>query len=395
MKAVYKTINIYESLIVTMMSLFILSGCSNNPEEEISATENANKNQGTLVELTDAQYKIAGIELGKLEQKTLSNVLKVNGILGVPPQNLISVSAPLGGFVAQTELLQGTKVKKGQILAILQHPDYVQLQQDYVDKKSQLKYLEGEYKRQEELNKENVSSTKVFQRAKSNYISMQAKVKGLEEKLAIININASQLTEKNISRKINIYSPINGYVSEVNVNIGKYISPNEVMFEIVDTKHLHVELTVYEKDVVKLKINQMIRFTLPNEDNKERLASIHLIGRKIDSDRSVKVHAHLESEDTELLPGMYVNAAIELDANKVNALPEKSIVMSEGKHFIYALKGKQGKDYLFEMLEIQKGVAENGYIEISFIENVNTEKLQVVTQGAFTLLSKMKNTEEE
>lgn len=398
MKTYNNTINILftnRTLLLLTISLFVLSSCSNTTNENNKHIEEEHHGEETMVELTATQYKMAEIELGKIEQKTLSNVLKVNGVMDVPPQNLVSVSAPLGGFVYSTELLQGMKIKKGQVLAVMEHPDYVQLQQDYIDKKSKLEYLTLEFKRQEELNKENVNSSKVFQQAKSDLMSMKAQVKGLEEKLAIIGINSSYLTENDISRKVKIHSPINGYVSEVNVNIGKYVNPSEVMFEIVDTEHLHAELTVYEKDVVKLKIGQQVRFTLPNENDKERLAKIHLIGRKIDADRSVRVHAHLENEDTELLPGMYINALIELNENKVNAVPEAAVVMFEGKYFVYQLKEKHGEDYHFEMLEVQKGVTENGFSEITFIKKTDSSKLQLVTKGAFSLLAKMKNVEEE
>lgn len=167
------------------------------------------------------------------------------------------------------------------------------------------------------------------------------------------------------------------------------------MFEIIDTEHLHAELIVYEKDVHKLKIGQKVRFTLPNESNKERLAEVYLIGRKIDADRSVRVHAHLNDEDAELLPGMYINALVELNENKVNAVTESAIVMFDGKYFVYQLKEKEGDNIHFEMLEVQKGVVENGYSEIVFIKNMDASNIQLVTKGTFSLLAKMKNTEDD
>ena len=398
MKTYIKTIKLLVTkgfLTLTVLSIFLLQSCSNTTDGKIKNEDTEHHDEEASVELTTAQYKMAGIETGKIEQKTLSNVLKVNGVMDVPPQNLVSISAPLGGFVYSTELLQGMKIKKGQVLAIMEHPDYVQLQQDYIGKKSKLEYLELEFKRQQELNKENVNSAKVFQQAKSDFVSMKAQVKGLEEKLAIIGINTNNFSENDISRKVKIYSPINGYVSVVNVNIGKYVNPSEVMFEIVDTEHLHAELTVYEKDVVKLKIGQKIRFTLPNENGKERLAEIYLIGRKIDADRSVRVHAHLEQEDEMLLPGMYINALIELNENKVNAVREDALVMFDGKYYVYALKEKHNGEYHFEMMEVNRGVTENRFSEISFINNIDLNDLEIVTKGAFSLLAKMKNTEEE
>ncbi|MCI5057564.1 MAG: efflux RND transporter periplasmic adaptor subunit [Flavobacteriales bacterium] len=382
---------------VMIMNLAIFTGCSNLQEESVQNMETKHQEEETVVELSEAQYKVAEIELGKIERRTLSNALRVNGIIDAPPQNLVSISAPLGGFVVSTELLQGMKIKKGQILVTMEHPDYVQLQQDYLDKKSKLEYLEQEFKRQEELYKGNVNSGKIFQQAKSDYISMKIQVKGLQEKLAILGIDASKLSEDNLSRKVKIYSPINGYVSAVNVNIGKYANPTDVMFEIVNTKHLHAELTVYEKDVVKLKIGQKVRFTLPNDNGKERVATVYLIGRKIDADRSVRVHAHLENEDTDLLPGMYITASIELNENKVNAVQQQAIVLSGGKYFVYVFLGEQiekdKKVYHFEMTEVKKGVTDNGYSEIYFVDSVIADSIQLVTAGSFSLLAKMMNTE--
>lgn len=333
----YKNIFFRLALLIVLPAI-PLAGCKNKPAADAETAAHEHAAGAQQVELTEAQYKMAGIELGKIEQRTLSNVLEANGVLDVPPQNLVSISAPLGGFVVGTKLLQGMRVKKGEVIAVMQHPDYVQLQQDYIDKKSRLEYLEQEYKRQEELSKGNVSAAKTLQQAKSDYSSMKAQVKGLQEKLGMLGINAATLTDDNISGKINIYSPINGYVSVINVNIGKYVNPNDVMFEIVDTEHLHAELTVYEKDVVKLKTGQNILFTLPNESEKVRKASVYMIGKKIDADRAVRVHAHLEKEDPELLPGMYIRAQIELENNPVDALPEEAVVAADGKYYVFALQ---------------------------------------------------------
>ena len=370
---------------------------SESPGQSGNTEESGNTKIETSVLLTEAQYKIAGIGLGNISQRSLSNVLKVNGVMDAPPQNLVSVSAPLGGFVISTDMLQGMRIKKGQVMAVMEHPDYVQLQQDFLDKKSQLQYLELDFKRQEELNKENVAADKIFEQAQAAYFSMKAQVKGLKEKLAMININSDQLTEENLSRRISIYAPQSGFVSEVHVNLGKYVNPTDMMFEIVNTEHLHAELTVFEKDVVKIKIGQKISFTLPNENDHERQASIFLIGRKIDADRSVRVHAHLENEDTDLLPGMFINASIELGENKTSAIPEAAVLRYESKNYIFVFKGKDEAGFHFEMTEVEKGVSENGFTEISFPNTVKSkgENLEIVTEGAFSLLAKMKNTEEE
>jgi|TARA_B100000315_G_scaffold51547_1_gene46018 cobalt-zinc-cadmium efflux system membrane fusion protein len=390
--------NITKILSIMVLSALLFTGCNNR--SETLETEDHHEEAESMVELTPAQYKIAGIELGKVEQKNLSSIIKVNGVLEAPPQSLISISAILGGFVKNTDLLHGSRVKKGEAIVVMEHPDYIQLQQDFFDSKSRLVYLELEYKRQKGLREQNVSSAKIFQQTTADYKSMKAEVNALEEKLALIGINAEQLQEsETISRAVTIRSPIDGYVSKVNVNIGKYVNPEDVMFEIVNTEHLHVELMVFEKDISKIKEGQQIRFMLPNEDDEERLATVYLVGRSIGSGRTVKVHGHLDKEDEQYLPGMFVKAFIEINNNTVNALPEKAIVQSGGNHYIYIFKGKRIENDQemtdFEMIEVQKGIAEGLYVEVALPDTFDIDSNQVVLNGAYSLLSKMKVSGEE
>lgn len=367
-----------------------LSACSKSSselnEDSGSAEEVLNSNE--LV-LTDDQVKKLNLEFGKIEKHTLGATVKVNGVLDVPPQNLVTISAPLGGFVKQTELLQGMKVKKGQVLALMEHPDYIQLQQDYLDAKDQLELLELEYKRQQELATENVNSTKTLQQAKSSYNRTKVKADGLKARLAMINITPSALENGEIKQTISITSPISGYVSQVNVNLGMYVNPTDVMFRIVDTDHLHAEVQVFEKDVTKLKIGQHMRFRLVNE-NVERLADVYLIGKEISSERTVRVHCHLEKEDSSLIPGMYFSGIIEVGDKPVLAVKNDAIVNFEGKDYLFVTRAKN----TFELIEIKAGVTDAGFTEVILSEGFDVSA-SIVTQGTYTLISQLKNTEEE
>ena len=317
--------------------------CDNNKvagekqQEQHDEHEEANR-----VEITAAQTRTAGIELGKIEKRQISGTVKVNGVLDVPPQQLVSISVPLGGFVKNTSLLQGSRVRKGQIIATIENLDFIQIQQDYLEAKSQLELTEEDYKRQQELAKENVNSQKTLQQSKTNFATWQAKHNALREKLKVINIDVKSLEAGQVTSSINLYSPIGGYVTQVNVNIGKFVTPTDVIFEIVDTEHLHAELIVFEKDVPKLKIGQKVRFTLANEAA-ERMATIYLIGREINKERTVQIHCHIDKEDTELLPGMYLSAYVETGGALVPALPDESIVDYNGKKYIFVLS--EGKTW--------------------------------------------------
>jgi membrane fusion protein, heavy metal efflux system len=378
---------IINKLLSILFIVLIASSCGSKSEE--SNLEEHHEEE-SVIELTPEQSKIIDLKLGKLEMKNLSGAIKVNGLLDVPPQNLVSISAPLGGFVKSTELLQGMKVAKGQIIVVIEHPDYIQLQQDYLDTKSQLEYLELEYKRQQELSKDNVNSQKTLQQAKSHYESFSAKNAGLKAKLLLVGINPEKLTSQTIQNVVTITSPISGYVTSVNVNIGMYVSPTDVMFKIVDTEHLHAELTVFEKDVPRIKIGQKVRFTLANE-TVERLATVYLIGREIGSDRTVRIHCHLDKEDLDLLPGMYLKAYVEAGTKTLPAVPDQAIINFEGKDYIF-VADKEADHY--RMIEITKGTSELGYTEINLTDGINNSS-SIVINGAYDILAKMKNSEEE
>ena len=389
--------------IITLLTFIIVSSCTSNQEKaaEVHHTEEEN-----TVEFTTAQFKNAGIEFGKIELKNISSTISVNGMLDVPPQNLVSISALMGGFIKSTDLLQGMMVKKGQVIATIQNPDFIKIQSQYLENKQKLKFLELEYKRQEELNKENVSASKIFQQTTSEYYSMQATQGGIEEQLKMLNIDPSTLNQSSIRSIINIYAPISGYVTVVNINLGMYVQPQNIICEIVDTKHLHAELTVFEKDISKIKKDQKIRFVLINESDKERTGSIFLINHKISEERTIRVHAHLDKEDPTLMPNMYLKALIEIDDNKTPALPSQAIVSAGGKEYIFfktkeaehkqeGTSEKQEEEFIFKAIEIKKGGSQNGFTEIILPEGIDIANAEIVVNGAYTILSKMNNSEEE
>lgn len=371
--------------IIFFLVLFYSCGSKKEPETQAAAVNE------TTVHLTDAQLKNANISTGKPEQKNISSVLKVSGAIDVPPQNMVSISVPLGGYLKTTQLLPGMQVRKGQSIATMEDQQYIQLQQDYLTARAKLVFSEGEYNRQRELNQSKAVSDKVFQQAEANYKTDKVLVKSLSEKLKLIGINPETLDENSLSRSINIYSPIDGYVSKVNVNIGKYANPSDVLFEIVNPVDIHLALTVFEKDVDKLYVGQKLVAYTNSNPAKKYTCEIILIGKDLAQDRSVEVHCHFEQYDSSLIPGMFMNAEIETKNNTASALPEEAIVSFEGKQFVFAEKSPND----FELLEVKTGTTENSFTEI-FWNDAGTESTRTyVTKGAYTLLMTMKNTPDE
>lgn len=369
--------------IIIITIAFLLASCSN--KKTITGGSSTKPN---IVGLTDAQLKSIDLQTGKIEQRSISSTLKLNGKIDVPPQNMVSVSVPLGGYLKSTKLLPGMHIHKGETIAEMEDQQYIQLQQDYLTTKAKLLYAEKELERQKELNKNQASSDKVLQQAQSDYTSLKVQLKSLGEKLKLISINPAQLTEESISRSIVIPSSIDGYVSAVNVNIGKYVNPTDVLFELVNPSDIHLALNVFEKDIDKLFIGQKLTTYTVNNPEKKYTCTILLIGKDFSSNKSVTVHCHFEQYDKSLVPGMFMNADIAVENASSLAVPNEAIVQFEGKDYIFTQKsGAQ-----FEMTEVAVGSSANGFTSISSVNDLSA--MQVVTKGAYSLLMTIKNKEE-
>lgn len=372
--------------IMTLAIIILLAGCNSNKPVEDKPTV---QTDGNVVTLTPAQLKNAGLTTGKLEQRSVSSVLKVNGKIDVPPQNMVSISVPLGGYLKSTRLLAGMHVTKGQAIAVMEDQQYIQLQQDYLTARAQFSYNESEYNRQKELNQSKASSDKVYEQAKATYQTQNILIRSLEEKLKLIGLNPNKISFNNISRSINIYSPINGFVSAVNVNIGKYVNPSDVLFELVNPTDIHLALTIFEKDLDKLFIGQKLMAYTNSQPDKKNPCEIILISKNLSDERTAEVHCHFEAYDKTLLPGMFMNADIEIKSNKVTTLPNEALVRYENKQYVFiARSGNQ-----FEMIEVEAGDSENGFTAIIIDKKLSNETF--VIKGAYNLLMKMKNTADE
>lgn len=338
------------------------------------------------VVLTESQITAAGIRTAHIEQRDIAVSIPANGVLDVPPQSRISVSPPAGGFVRQTELLEGMKVQKGHVLAVLEHPDYIQLQQDFIDSQSQLLFLGQEKERQQVLARENVNAAKSLQQAEAQYLSMKARTDGLAARLQLLGLDPASVSKGPLTPSIRIISPITGYVTGVHVNLGKYAASDQVMFELVDTRHLHAELQVFESDLARLRVGQRVWVKLLNEES-EREASVYLIGKEISPSRTVQVHCHFRDADEHLVPGMYFSARIETAREQRWALPAEAVVQVDGKLCVF-LRAADGS---FALKEI---VASESVAGLTPVEGLRPED-DVVVKGSFFLLSALRSGDEE
>jgi cobalt-zinc-cadmium efflux system membrane fusion protein len=368
-----------------VLAAIVMIACSKDEttEKEVFAVS---ENQVTL---TDLQIKNSGIETNILNNLDIANQITLSGQIDVPPQGMASVSAPSGGYVRVSRFMPGNFVSKGQTLAVLENPELVQLQQDYLLAKSNSQYAQQDYSRQKELNQNKASSDKVTQKARNDAQNQNIMMKGIAQQLAAVGINVNSLTANNIRRTFAVTSPISGYISTVNVNIGQYVSPMEKMFDVVNTGDIHLALKVFEKDLSKISVGQKV-FGFTNQNPKKKYeARIFIIGKDFSADRSVLVHCHFVDESLQLIPGTFMNAEVETNSQNGTVIPDDAIVTWEEKQYIF----EETKPKTYKMFPVEIGNSENGNTELLNFKEENTKK-KFVTKGAYQLLMALKNVEE-
>lgn len=361
----------------------LLAACSHEAEP---TGETAPATPDNLIRLDPEQLKNADILIGEATTRKMHLSLQVSGIIDVHPGSSISVSAPLGGYLRKTDLIPGKKVSKGSVLAILEDQQYIQIQQDYLTAKNKLQFLEADYKRQKGLNETKVASDKTFQQVQSDYTNQRILLRSLAEQLRLIGLVPEKLTESNISRSIAIHSPISGYVTKANVNVGKYVTPSDVIFELMNPEDVCVNLTVFENDVPGIAIGQAVKLKVNSKPDTEYAAVVELVSPNIEADRSTQVHARITQKSSDLLPGTFVNAEIELKDTPVKCVPSDALVKWENKEYVFT----EERTGVYRMVPVKTGISNEGFTQI----NTPLTSGKIVTKNAYTLLMKLKNSGE-
>lgn len=378
----------YRYIVVCLIFLLTTScgGEKETPDAEVKPYVTSTDN---TVSLTADQVKNVGIETGQPLLKSISEELILQGKVDVMPQGKVSVSFPLGGFVKISRLLPGMNVKKGQVLAELEDMQLIELQQDYLMAKEKFILTESEYIRQRDLNASKASSDKVFQQARSERETQWILMNALRQKLSVIGINPDDLKPENITNSVEILSPVNGFVSKVNVNAGKYTAPTDILFELIDPQKIYLVLNVFEKDLNSLSIGQRVTAFTNSDPEKLLPAKIVQISKSLNEDRMAEVHCQFENYNATMLPGLFMNGRVSITSKKALTVAEGAVVRWENKHYVFSETGV-GQ---YKMDEVVLGSANEGWQQITS-PSINSST-RLVNKNAYSLLMKIKNSEEE
>lgn len=374
-------------VVLTLLAYISLTmGCKSNQYTEDIMEEDPT--ESNVIELTEEQYNNADIAFATLEKKKINHTIHLNGIVKVMPQNTITISTPMSGFVRQINWTPGMKVSKGQLMAQLEDKEYIQLQQDYLAAKNALKFAKLDFDRQFELAKNQAVSEKVLEQADEKVKQNEILVKSLEEKLKLINIDPSSLSENNLSSRIQVIAPLPGIITEVMANTGQYAHTGDELIKMINISSAKLVLKAFDKDMPYLSAGQPLIAYSNSRPDKKIKGRISYIVPKIGNEGFAEIICTLDDQQATLLPGMYVIAEIEAESMEAWTVPQKSTVTYGGKEYIFVQSDKNR----FEMIEIKTGLKENSSVQV--INHSEIEGKKIVSNGAYTLLMKLKNVEE-
>ncbi|WP_298396467.1 efflux RND transporter periplasmic adaptor subunit [Flavobacterium sp.] len=369
-----------KKIVYIIAATFLLISCKDvkveTPIEEKSGLTIVSRNQ----------FKTMAMEVGTPTEQDFDVAVKTSGRIDVPPQNRAKITSFIGGYVKSTNLLVGNKVVKGQALLTMENTEFLDIQKDYLEVAEQITYLKSEFERQKTLYEEKITSQKNYLKAESDYRRAKGMYQSLRAKLVLLNINPRNVENGKLTSVVTIFSPISGDIVIMNANVGMYIAASDVILEIVDTSHLHLELAVFEKDILKIKVDQIIKFTVPEASKEVFDAEVHLVGKSIEgNDRTINVHGHLDDAiKQKLLTGMFVEAQIITDSKKGLAIPKEALITENQKYFVFLLDKEDAKEFSFKKIAVEKGASSNDFVEIIENEQINKSS-KLLLKGVFDI----------
>ena len=376
-------------LYTILLTTIFLSGCGRNTNPTMTK-EDAVDVASNMVQLTKEQVNLAQLELAPIEKGKMKGMTHLNGVIDVPPTGIASVSIPMGGYIQDINLIPGTYVKKGQVLATVKDPAYVQLQENYLSAKAKLIYLQQDIDRQKTLLTQEAVSKKAFQQLQAEFNTNAIQLKALSEQLKLINIQPESLTTEKMSSLVQLVAPIAGYISKVNINRGKYVTPSDILLEIINPNDIHAAITIYEKDIANFKVGMKGTVTLTQDPAKKYPVSVLAVAHNINEDKTGLLHCHFEKIPANVLPGMFLTADMVVETKDAVLIPIASVQRFQGKDYIFI----QSSTNTFEVIEIQVRQSNAEFVTVSNEDANAWIGKQIVIKNAFSLLGKLMNKSE-
>ncbi|MBO9694158.1 efflux RND transporter periplasmic adaptor subunit [Chryseobacterium sp.] len=397
-------------LTVTALSIISCGKQEKATENADVKTEQSGKGHDeepqTIASLTEDQMKSVEVALGKVEMKELTSTIKANGLLSVPNSNKATITSLYGGIIKTINIQVGSIVKKGQVIATIANPEYIQLQEDYLTTNSRITYAEQEYRRQRELFDNDAGAKKNLQSADAELKTLRTKRASLLKQLQMMGISPGKVSNGNMKSGLVITSPISGTISSITAQIGSYVDISSPVATVIDNGSIHLDLQVFEKDLPKMRVGQIVHFKLTNNPETEYDARIYSIGSSFENEsKTISMHCEVIGNKSGLIDGMNITGIVSLDKSTTPAVPTEAIVEADGKYYVFIQTDKKAeeehgekgkprpKTLNFEKIEVVKGTTDMGYTAITPVGTI-PDNAKIVVKGAFFVNAKLVNSGE-
>lgn len=403
----------YNIIALVFASLFAVSCGKKEAATEEKAPEKTEQKEHTheegpqtIASLTEEQMKSVGVTLGTVEMKELTSTIKANGLLSVPNSNKATITSLYGGIIKTINIQVGSIVKKGQVIATIANPEYIQLQEDYLTTNSRITYAEQEFRRQRELFDNDAGAKKNLQSADAELKTLRTKRASLLKQLQMMGINPGNVNNGNMRSGLVITAPISGTISSITAQIGSYVDISSPVATVIDNGSIHLDLQVFEKDLPKMRVGQIVHFKLTNNPETEYDAKIYSIGSSFENEsKTISMHCEVIGNKAGLIDGMNITGIVSLDKSVTPAVPNEAIVEADGKFYVFIQTDKKAeeepdekgklhpKTLNFEKVEVVKGTSDMGYTAITPVGNI-PDNAKIVVKSAFFVNAKLVNSGE-
>lgn len=262
----------------------------------------------------------------------------------------VDVRARVAGFLLEKKFQEGATVKKGELLFVIDpkpfKEDLKQAQSGMQYNQAQLAKAEKDFERFKKLLDEGVVSRDEFEGYQTSMISLKAQVRENQAQVENAKIQLGYT---------NIYSPIDGVIGRVQVDVGNLVGQGEntLLATISTVDPVYVSFSVSESDYLRAKRDQRIRETERNNEIKlilsdgseyEYAGKFNMVDRAVDPQTgTLGIRVTFPNEDKLLRPGQYAKARVLIEkVEGAVVIPSRGVMDVQGMKSVYVV-GEDGK----------------------------------------------------
>ena len=291
-----------------LMAALLLASCSGKEQKVSETAEGQQTASADTTSASTAQQDSVTVDAVS-SATNVANSPTFNGVLIASPTQMATVSSTMGGRIHKLYVMPGKAVSRGQVIALLDDPGFIELQQSYLEASAQLEYLEQEYNRQRSLGSKEAASQKRVQQSKAEYLAMKSKASATGAQLRALGINPLAVKSGGIKTYLPVTSPIGGFVTNLTVNLGKYVEAGSAICDVINKSQPLIQLTVYEKDRHLIEAGTELSFRVNGMGKSTFSATVISVDQTVDkTDYSIKAYAKVKDHNAMFRPGMYVRA---------------------------------------------------------------------------------------